>query len=71
MADKREKNSRKPSKFSNVEINQESYRNTEQEIGLPPGPKTIDEGMTSWSCHFKNRYLGDPLRSKLILQIGF
>ena len=33
--------------------------------------KPFDALATSWSCHFKKRWLVDPLNSKLILQIGF
>ena len=56
--------------------NQESYRNTEQDvIALPPrtkrNMKPIDVLATSWSCHFKKRCPVDPLHSKLILQVGF
>ena len=33
--------------------------------------KPFDVLATSWSCHFKKRYLVDPLHSKHIMQIGF
>ena len=55
--------------------NQESYRNTEQDIIAQAKhniTKPTDVLATSWSCHLKKRCLVDPLlHSKLILQIGF
>ena len=71
MADKRGKTSRKPSKLFEG-WNREAYRNTELTIRAKGNiMKHIEDRATSWSCHFKKRYLGDPVRSKLILQIGF
>ena len=48
--------------------NKESYRNTEQDIIARAKHnimKPTDVLATSWSCHFKKRWLVDPLHSNL------